>query len=227
LKRIALLLLLVASAPAYAFQGGVEAVTDFPIDVGAKLWVEGPYRLRLSTSFGVLPGGYVDTINAILVSAGAYDQQTANLIHDSLKSSFVWRLHGGWRPFKTRGAYFEVGYGLVTLGGGISRPGTLSAALGIPIDASQSYSITSFLHMVDIEVGWMWIFGRGITVRTALGCALTVGAETTVTASSHAQDDLARQTASYLDKEYTSYVFAPTLSVAIGWRVLPWFQSGW
>ena len=110
--------------PAANWQFGAEALTDFPIHVGAKLWLELPYRLRINTTFGALPGGYVDAINGFLVAVGAYSQQTADMIAAALKSSFVWRVHGGWRPFKRRGAYFEAGYGLVTLGGGLSAAQT-------------------------------------------------------------------------------------------------------
>src|SRR5437868_4513066 len=81
---------------------GVEALTDFPIDVGAKVWAEFPYRLRVNTSIGVLPGGYVDVINGILVAADAYTNSDADLIQTALKSSLIWRIHVGWRPFKRR-----------------------------------------------------------------------------------------------------------------------------
>jgi hypothetical protein len=217
-------------------QLGVEVLTDFPVHVGGRIYVELPYRIRLSTTLGVLPGPYVDTINAILVSAGAYDQTTADLISAALKESLVFRLHGGWRPFKRRGAYFELGYGLIGLGGGLTGQQIIAAATGAtpPADSSNSggYDVRSILHMVDIELGWQWLVWRGITFRVAIGCALTAWSSTTVTPKSPsrfgaAQDRFAYAAAQYLDDTYRSYVFTPTITFATGWRFLPWLTRGW
>src|SRR5262249_25062417 len=82
---------------------GTEALPDFPVQIGGKVWVEAPYRIRLNTTLGYLPAGYVDAINGILVAAGAYNATTADLIAAALKSSFVFRLHAGWRPLPRRG----------------------------------------------------------------------------------------------------------------------------
>lgn len=49
---LALLSPLPARAETGSIQVGVEALTDFPIQVGGKVWVDLPYRVRLSTSLG-------------------------------------------------------------------------------------------------------------------------------------------------------------------------------
>jgi hypothetical protein len=65
-------------------------------------------------SAGELPHGYLQTINAIAVSAGAYSQRDADLITELLDHAATWRLHVGWRPFRRLGGV-EGGFGLITL----------------------------------------------------------------------------------------------------------------
>jgi len=213
--------------PPQRYHLGIQILTDLPIQVGAKIWLELPYRLRLSTSFGYLPGGYVDIINDILVAAHAYSQSEADLIRSALQSSFIWRLHVGWRPLKNRGFYFEVGYGLASLGGGASSAELIAGVTGKPIPpdlgTNKGYLVSAVLHMVDVEVGWQWFVWKGLSLRAAVGFAGTVGAQTTVKPNFQpripaAQTGFTSYAASYLDQVYTSYVFAPVVSVAAGWR---------
>src|SRR5262247_3624560 len=83
---------------------GIEAMTDFPLSIGAQVWVEVPYRIRLTMSAGEMPDGYLNTINSIAVAAGAYNQSTADFITELLDRAATWRLQVGWRPFPRRGA---------------------------------------------------------------------------------------------------------------------------
>ena len=212
------------------WQAGLEALTDFPVQLGGKVWVELPHRLRVSTSLGVLPGGYVDVINSFLVGVGAYNEATADVVRSSLESSLIWRVHAGWRPMSRRGFYFEIGYGLATLGGGLTAQDLICAMTGAAPPSGTStganYSVSSTLHMVDIELGWCWTLFRGLTLRAAVGAALTVGADTSVEPLAYQGSRLVKQfsafSETYLDDIYTSYVFTPTLTVAVGWRVWPW-----
>jgi hypothetical protein len=216
-----------APPPERRWHLGVEALTDFPVQVGGKLWLEMPYRLRVSTSLGFLPGPYVDAINAVLVAAGAYDQQTADIIRNSLQSSLIFRLHAGWRPIARRGFYFEVGYGLAALGGGVSSADLFAAVTGeaLPpmVAARRSYSVASQLHMIDVEIGWQWFLWKGLSLRTAIGFAGTLGAQTKArpadgSSPSRAEAQFLTAGEKYLDDTYTSYVFTPAVSLALGWR---------
>lgn len=222
--------------PARRFQLGLEALTDFPIQVGGRLWIEVPHRIRFAATFGYLPGPYVDTINAFLVAVGAYDQDTAGLIKAALTQSLIVRLHGGWRPFRRRGAYFELGYGLAALGGGLTGSQAIAAVTGTtpPTDPNESrgYDVQSILHLLDIELGWQWPVWRGLTFRVALGAALTVWSNTTVTPRFQPrlpglQEQFTSAAEQYLDNTYRSYVFTPTVTFAAGWRFLPWLARGW
>ena len=63
----------------------VEVLTDFPLHVGVGARVELAHGLRVHTSLGVMPGPYLDSINALCTEFGWYDQLTADLI----SSAFV------------------------------------------------------------------------------------------------------------------------------------------
>jgi hypothetical protein len=207
-----------------------EAGTDFPVHVGGCVGAEFPYRLRLSTSVGYLPGPYVDAINGVVVGLGGYDQATADLVRSALQSSLVWRTHVGWRPFPKAGFYADVGYGYVSLGGGASAAELISVVTGVKMPAAdptagKSFDIHSSLHMLDVELGWGFLIADRITVRPALGGAFTLGSSTKITPAYQPRmpqivSAFARESEAYLDDIYTSYVFTPVVSLWAGYAFL-------
>lgn len=218
-------MLVLAGAPAVRageeteWRYGLEAVTDLPLDVAARFWVEGPFRLHLDTSMGWLPTAYVEAANAALVAADAFDQATADLVAGSLGSSMVWRTHFGWRPVDGCGFYFTAGYGLVVLGGTTT---TIDAFIAVthqerPPWNSAQYGTMSVLHMVDAELGWYWLlWEERISLRVALGFAGTVWSSTSV--SPTAPSEITGEIAARLDEVYRTYLFLPVLSLAAGWN---------
>ncbi len=206
-----------------------EALTVLPAYVGAKFHLEAPYRIRASIGAGVLPGAYVDLINAVVVAAGGYDEDTAKVIRSSLKTSMVLRFHVGWRPFRNYGFVVEAGYGLVALGGDVATEDLLAVVTGAtpprqPV-ARRDYDVTSTLHMVDVELSYRWVLGPGVVLRVGVGFAGTVAAQSKVTPRYtpilwSPVRTFTRAAEDYLDDTYTSYVFTPTVTVAVGWRPL-------
>jgi hypothetical protein len=205
----------------------VEANTDFPLSVGGRLGVESPWRLRLSTSLGYLPGMYLQAVNDVAVALDVYDRERANLIKQSLKDSLVWRTHLGWRPFPGAGLYVEGGYGLVALGGETNPEDVLTALTGInpPLGESvlnREYRVRSVLHMLDVELGWRWGLGAGWTARTALGAAFTLDSNTRVEPNFEPEQPLLVHlftgfAEGYLDDTFEKYVHLPVLSFSIGY----------
>lgn len=225
--------LLLAAGPAVAeerpWKVSGEIGTDCPIDVDARIGAEAPWRLRGSTSIGILTGPYVDLVNVVVVAVGGYDDATADLVRSALESSLVWRTHVGWRPFRSLGLYADVGYGLVALGGAASTEQIVVAATGAdpPDDAggSRTYDLGATLHMIDAEIGWQWWWHSGWTLRAALGFAGTLAASASV--EPNFQPLLPRPVErfttfaeDYLVDTFTSYVFTPVVTVAVGWRLL-------
>ncbi len=204
-----------------------NAETNFPLDVGLRVQAETPFRLRLATSFGILPEPYVDILNAFLVGVNAYDQTTADLVKSALKASLVWRTHVGYRPFADRGFYAEAGYGLVTLGGGASGAQLIAGVTGYPAPASQGkvqFGIQSTLHMANVELGWEWTWLEHFHVRAAVGGAFTFAANTAIhndaNLNGKAMKSFEVNSAAYLDDLYRTYVFTPVVTFGMGGQFL-------
>lgn len=214
-----------ADEPETKWRGAVAAGTELPMSVGVRGQVEAPFRVRLSTTLGVLPGPYVSAINGFLVGIGAYGDDTATLVKSTLSSSLIWRTHVGYRPFAKHGFTVEGGYGLVTLGGGATQATLVTALTGREApnaNDEKTYSARSTLHMLDIELGWEWEIVRHLFARVALGGAFTVGSSTTITPDFQPRAPrlttaFASYGEAYLDDVYTSYVFTPVASVWAGY----------
>lgn len=207
---------------------GLSAGTDFPMSLGVRGGLELPFRLRISTSLGLLPKPYVKVIDGFLRGISAYDDATGDLVVSSLQSSLIWRTHAGYRPFPKLGLYGDVGYGLVTLGGGATTAELVSALAKVEIPAadrgagSRTLTAKSSLHMVDVEIGWEQVFESGLFLRGALGGAFTFAASTSIEPDfqPRAPQLFGRLTSAgetYLDDVYTSYVFVPVLTLGAGY----------
>lgn len=209
----------------------IQAQTELPVQVGGRLTLETPFRLRITTSLGWLPPAYLDLVNAILVGAGAYPSSTADLLSAALDDALLWKIHAGWRPVRNHGFYIEAGYALATLGGGVGAEELITAASGQkPIKelalATKTYSVDATLHMIDAEVGWIWLVaGEAVSIRLAVGFTATLGAQARVTprfvvpaAQRARMDAWAREAETYIEKTCRSSVYTPTLGFGIGWR---------
>ncbi len=207
---------------------GAEALSEFPLQVGGRIWVELPGRILVGTSLGYLPGAYESAVNNTLVSAGAYDAATGEVIGAVMEDSLVWRVSLGWRPFSNHGAYLRAGYMLAFLETALTPDLVQAAAGSLPVPTSllgsylEGYAVETTLHMINAEIGWQWVVGPGLSLRCGLGAALTVGSSSTVTGSnSHSRQvaALLAPTEAYIDDTLTSYVFTPTVTLALGWQV--------
>ena len=206
----------------------VEVLTDIPVQVGARLGIQGPFGIRASTSLGVFPAGYVELINQVATATDLYSEKTAELIRTVLENSLVWRTHLGIQPFAGWGFYIDGGYSLVVLGGAIGSEVVLSEISSLLPPPSElipdrNYEISSTLHMLDLELGWSFLIGQGWVIRTGVGFTGTVAARTRIDPDfvpilSSAVEEFCRQEESSLNHIYTSHVFMPTLSIAIGYR---------
>ena len=206
----------------------LEANTDFPLSVGGRLGIESPWhRLSLSTSLGYQPSAYVQAINSASVFLGAYDRNEADLIEDTLRGSFVWRTHLGWRPVANAGLYVEAGYGRVAFGGNTSAEDVLAALTGVEAPADESvlerdYRVRAVLHLLDVEVGWRWRLGEHWTARTALGAAVTLDAQSRVDPHFTPEDaepvaTFSRRAEDVLDRTFERHVRLPVLSFSVGY----------
>lgn len=206
----------------------IEVVTEVPVLVGARVTAEGPRRSRLSTSVGLLPKPYVALVNATSTGFGWYDEMTADLIAASLESALVWRTHVGWRPWEPSGFFFGAGYGFAGAGGALTSDEVVSAAAGeaTGVGGGAGFDASANLHMLDLSLGWEWIFREHLVLRAELGGAFTLGARARVSPAEEvgrAGIDAARYAsaqvaARVLEEQLTTYVHTPTLGLGVGWR---------
>lgn len=221
-----MLTLMIGTALALSVDAGLETVV--PIHIGVRASIELPQRIRLSSAIGVLPGPYLDTINAVSTGLGFYDDTTASLIDSALSRSLILREHLGWRPFPDSGFNFETGYSLAALGGGLSGVDAVEAVAGITVkDKGQhSFDVQSTLHLVDVSIGWEWVFKPSWVLRADLGAAFTVGSSTEVSRDwevarrgrETAVDAVQDAAEVELNSIYRKYVHTPTIGLALAWR---------
>jgi hypothetical protein len=206
-----------------------SALTDVPIHVGGRMTVEGPARLRYSLSSGYLPPAYVGVINDVCVAAGWYSESTASLVQATVERSLVVRNHVGWRPWAGHGFQFELGYGWVGLGGGLTGTEVIAAATGTDVSSGvgdgREFSARASLHQLDVSAGWEWTIRRHVLLRADVGGAFTLASTTVIEpdfdvprVAERFVDELTQAGEDYLDDTFTSYVHTPTLSFAAGWR---------
>lgn len=231
MKRLVITAYLLACGPAAADEAWhltAEVLTDVPVQVGARATVEGPHRLRAGTSLGVMPESYVSTINETALAYDLYPQATATLIEAVLQDSLIWRTHAGWRPFAKRGLYFELGYGLARVSGNSVGQEVVATAAGLdaPRDAGRAlrFEASASLHMLDVEIGWVWALPANLQLRTAIGGAFTLASSATInrefdTVFTPAWDAFEGAGERYLVDMFDTYAHTATLTVAIGYQI--------
>ena len=206
-----------------------SALTDVPIHVGGRLTVEGPARLRYSLSGGYLPPAYVGLINDVCVAADWYSEETASLVQATIENSLVIRNHVGWRPWEAHGFQFELGYGWVGLGGGLTGTEVIAAATGVDVSGELAddlaFTARASLHQLDVSAGWEWTIRKHFLLRADLGGAFTLASTTVIEPDFDVPrlaepfvDELTAAGEDYLDETFTTYVHTPTVSAAAGWR---------
>ncbi len=214
-----------SSAVASDWHLGAAAGTTFPTDIGGRLDLETPGRVLLSTQVGYLPHAYFSLINNTAQALGGYDQDTADLVDAITQGGWAWRTHVGWRPFKSVGFFFQVGYGRLVLSGDLDDTEAVAAAIGDSRIEARNISATASatLHQLDGQLGWRWIIAQHLYIRAALGGFWTVGSSSTITTRSSAADRpyaliLTRQGEAYLNQTFKSYAHSPTVSLSIGYQ---------
>jgi hypothetical protein len=220
LGRFGLLAMLVVSDPANAARLSLEANTSFPRELGVRAAAELPVGLRLSTSFGFLPAAYLAVVNDLAVEFDIYARPEADFVERTIDRSFTWAVHVGWLPIPGAGFFVDAGYGLVLLGGRTTSEDALATFVGVPAPIpDRRYKVASTIHMLDVEIGWRWLFGEWLLVRFAVGGTFTLGASSEIEPSGApfpvegVFTELARKR---LDELYESSLHLPTVSFGVG-----------
>lgn len=193
---------------------------DEPLAVGGDFDL-GP--LHTGARVGWMPEGYADTISAVIVALGGWDDATAELIDDVLGPSLVIDVDLG--AGLTNGRFYgAAGLMVVSLGAGATSGDRLTAASGIEVDpVGGRFGFDGELKARTTHISVKALVGTRVPLPASLVLRLEVGGLHTVAATSKLlQDGQELPLASdafddYLRDVYTTYVWSPTLGARIGW----------
>jgi hypothetical protein len=203
--------------------------TQVPILIGGQVTLD-VHRFLLQGEIGVLPTAYVNVVNGVLVSSGAYDQATAALVKSALGNSLVVRLSAGVRPFADHGLEIVGGYTLASVHGGVSARQTIETVTGTTLPAElgdAEVPISSTIHSVHLQLGWRWVLADHLVIRASVGYLQSVassshvGMPEGVPVNAITTAALARVNGAVdelLDKTYKTYVKTPVVGLSLGYR---------
>ncbi|GEM_PF-740912 len=229
------------SPPADARSAGhfqLEAVSEFPVQIGVGFQAEFQSRIQFRTTIGMVPAAYLGIANDMLVGiSDEYSRREADLIENVLERSLMWRAHVGFRPFKELGLYIQTGYSMVTLTGSTTNTGLLvdlnEGRLTEEEEeelrnnfADETLDAQSTLHQWGVEIGYDWGVTPHLRIRTALGWAYTFTSSSNVEAQFSADSARAQRIIknfenvgeTYIDESMQSSVHPPWLSLGIAYR---------
>ena len=205
----------------------VEAVTNAPVDIGARVTAETPFRLRVASGFGVVPDAYLGVVNGVVSGMGAYDGRTADIIDGALEGGSVWRTQLGFRPFPRAGFYVDGGYALVHLSGSIygsdvAAPDVVIAGTDV---RNAGYDLHTTVHMWLIEAGWQAHVLERMVLGAALGVQGTIASDTDATPNfeqgrTAAGRSMSAQAVRDIDDILETYGYVTTLTVRFGYDFL-------
>jgi len=216
------LFLSVASAypvRADGWQPRIGIGSEFPVAASGSVSLSSPIGLSAGTSLGFLPPSYADVINDIVVHSGGYDEETAQIIRESLQSSLVFSSFLGYETFYR--LRLHTGYSLVTLGGATTTPEQNAQIAGVPVPftiESRDVELAARLHMIGVGISWPFrILSSPLQLRVGAGGLFTLNAETTVKSSGDTDQDrqFEREAKDELDEIFRQYAHTPVFSLQL------------
>jgi hypothetical protein len=231
---LAVTLLLVGAAAHAQESGGtespgslrLEASTSFPLDLALRGTMEGPGRVQFALSVGFAPRAYTRLIHNTAQALGAYGPRAAQLLSSAYGNLLDGRALVGWRPFAESGFYVLGGYGVVTLGGGLSIVEVLAAALGRPLpegaQGTERLQLRATAHQAYVELGWKWTVAGWLSLGAGLGGFYTFAAAVDITplveapALRTALEGLAGPGEAFLATQTRRYFHAPLATLTAG-----------
>jgi hypothetical protein len=207
----------------------LEGVTNAPVDVGARITGETPFRLRGAAGFGIIPGAYLGLINDAVSGMGAYDDRTAGIVDGSFSGGHVWRAQVGFRPFPRAGFYVDGGYAHVVLSGNVYGSDVAPEVDELVVEGidlgDAGYRVNTTLHMWLVEIGWQAQVARRMTLGAALGVMGTLSAWTEADPNfEQGRSELGRSLSANatreIDDALETYGYVPTLTLRIGYDFL-------
>ena len=204
--------------------------TEVPLMLGAQATLELPYRFLVQGEIGVLPAAYLNLIDGVLTSVGAYDATTSDLVRSSLQSSLVVRASAGLRPFSDHGFEIMGGYTLASIDGGVSARRALETVSGVavpPALADTQIQLNTTIHSLHVSLGWRWVVADHFVVRASLAYLQSVGSSSSLAVPANVAalpgvaprvDQVSQTVDTTLNGYYTKYAKLPVMGLSLGYR---------
>lgn len=202
--------------------------TAFPLHVGVSARWELPCRLYLRGGIGWMPDAYVSTIALTVEPFLDDDDPTDELIRSSLDDAMLIDAGFGFRPSNRLGLEFGVAYTFAGLGGGLSGSEAVEAVTDITLPVAlrgTELPIASKVHSFNATVGWRFVLGRHITLRTGVGYFQSLAATTRVDVNNApvgtgaVLEEVSARLDRLLDETYARYVKFPFIYLELGWHL--------
>ena len=204
----------------------VAASTLVPISMGVMVEYKVNKYVQLGFDVGYMPSPYVDLINSVNESLGAYGESTGEVISNSLQNSFVMSPQVKFFPLKKFPLFISLGYTLIALGAGINSFETLSVVFPDFADtgigafqnstfASTDIPVTTTVHNVKIGAGIKQYFRNNIYVTGELAFFKAFYSTTTITDSN--LSTLESELDYYMNDLYVTYITIPVIGLAVGY----------
>lgn len=211
-----------------------ELGTDPPVDAWLGVLIEGPARVRLTSSIGLVPGPYLFAMRKIGEQVVPdFAGGLARVAEASLSNSAVWRIHLGWRPFASRGFIFHIGWSAISMRAGANASFFMAGVYEQELDPEiretsdkvQAVAIAE-LQMLDLGLGWEWQLKGPLYLRLLLGWSFAqivdVHANIDWQPGTDVDPDQAAKVEvlvdDYLSESLRSSGHPPRVVFALGWR---------
>lgn len=205
--------------------------TDFPIDIGGRLILETPSRVRFLLGLGGMPESFQRAANDVIVAVGGYDAEMAAIVDDTLRAAFVLHTGIGLRPAKNKGFVIDVGYRMIMVTAQNTPSSVLAQVSNVVVPASvQDFAgdqlrLRSYLHQATVRAGWEWLAADRLSIRFDIGGSFTF--DTSHSLISHGEEEVPQSATEYiteaesqLDVIFRKYGHTPTVGLSFGYR---WF----
>ncbi len=195
----------------------LEAVTNLPIDVGGRVTLQSPSRVRLSTGFGAVPNSYLGIISRFFDGSSAYEDLVGDRAAIDFGGGTSWRTQIGLQPLPNRGLYLDAGYSLTNVKGRVYADNEAQS----PGASDESYALRTRIHFWFLEAGWQarldsgWLLGLGLGVMGAANARTSVD-PTAADGRTPAEIEAGKEAVKKFDDKVRDKGYLPTLTLRVG-----------
>ncbi|NQZ00388.1 MAG: hypothetical protein HRT45_06925 [Bdellovibrionales bacterium] len=211
-------------AQGFELQGlEIEAGTEAPLMVGARMKVQLPSSLHLRAGLGFVPDFYAQTYGDLSGALGIHGENTGSALSQAMSGSLVFDVRAAYSLDPDGGFYAEAGYMYFAGGSGSVTGDVAEDALENEysgIDSSDDIELEGTFHAVTFHLGYMFLLTERISLNVDVGLVKPIFGSITMSASSASSSDeadLAEDFEPYLEDAIVAEMAIPTASLFLSY----------